>query len=102
MNKKKDLIIIKYYYFAFEQIALLKTLRINLIINYIYLYDSLTDMNIYFIAADVIRYELYITIVEDYLEFRSVEEYEEVKRQIIDIISVNKIKYKEIIMKSEG
>ena len=58
-------------------------------------------MNIHFTAADAVRYEIYITIVEDCLEFRRVKEHEKVKRQITEIISLNKIKCEESIIKSE-
>ena len=80
VDKEKDLMVTKYYYSAFEQIALLEALRMNLAINYIYLCGSLTDVDIYSIAVDAVRHGLHITIVEDCLGFRSVEDYEEAKR----------------------
>lgn len=70
----------KYHYFVFDQIALLKALRMHLIINYIYLCDSLTDVNIYFTTINAIRHELHIIIIKNCFEFRSVKEHEEVKR----------------------
>ena len=74
----------------------------NLAINYIYLCGSLTDVDIHSIAADAVRHGLYVTIVEDCLGFRSVEDYEEAKRQMIDIMGVDGIECEGMIMKSGG
>lgn len=80
----------------------MKALRIYLIINYIYFYDFLINVDIYFIIVNAIRHGLYVIIIEDYLGFRSVEEHEEAKRQIIEIMGIDKIECEEMIMKSEG
>ena len=100
VNKEKNLMVTKHHYSAFDQIAVLKTLRMHLVINYIYLCGSLTDIDIHSIAADAVRHGLYVIIVEDCLKFRRVEEYEEAKRQIIEIINLNEIEYERVIVAS--
>lgn len=102
VDKEKDLMVTKYHYSAFEQTALLKTLRMNLVINHIYLCGSLTDVDIHFTVADAVRHGLHVTIVEDCLGFRSVEDHEEAKRQMTDIMDVDGIECEGMIMKSGG
>lgn len=102
VDKEKDLMVTKHHYSAFDQTALLEALRMNLAINHIYLCGSLTDVDIHSTAADAVRHGLHVTIVEDCLGFRSVEEHEEAKRQMTEIMGVDGIECEEMIMKSGG
>ena len=74
----------------------------HLVIEYIYLCGSLTNLNIHFTAADAVRHGLHVTIVEDCLGSRRVEEHEEAERQITEIIGLDEIEYEMVIVESEG
>ena len=102
VDKEKDLMVTKHHYSAFDQTALLEALRMNLAINHIYLCGSLTDVNIHSTAADAVRHRLHVTIVEDCLGFRRVEEHKEAKRQMTEIMGLDGIECEKVIVESGG
>lgn len=101
VDERRDLIVTKHHYSAFDQTSLLMALRQNLVTE-VYLCGCLTNVGVYSTAADAVQHGLRVTVVEDCLGYRSEEKHEEAMRQMADIMGVSGIDSEEIIEESGG
>ncbi|KAL8787087.1 MAG: hypothetical protein Q9213_002429 [Squamulea squamosa] len=101
VDPQADMIMTKHYYSAFDQTALLMTLRMKLVTE-VYLCGCLTNVGIYATAADAVQHGMEVTVIEDCLGYRSEDKHIEAMRQMADIMGVNGVDSEEIIEESGG
>ncbi|KAL9008479.1 MAG: hypothetical protein Q9173_006400 [Seirophora scorigena] len=101
VDKQTDMIMTKHYYSAFDQTALLMTLRMRLVTE-IYLCGCLTNVGVYSTAADAVQHGMAVTVIEDCLGYRSEDKHDEALRQMADIMGVHAVDSEEIIEGTGG
>lgn len=101
VDESADIMLVKQYYSAFDQTALLTALRTRLVTE-LYICGSLTNVGVYSTAADAVQHGFGVTLVEDCLGYRSEEKHEEAMRQMADIMGANGIDSEELIEESGG
>lgn len=99
VDERRDMIITKHHYSAFDQTSLLMSLRMNLVTD-IYLCGCLTNVGVYATAADAVQHGLSVTVVEDCLGYRSEEKHDDAMRQMADIMGVSGIDSEEFFDES--
>lgn len=101
IDGKRDTMIVKQHYSAFDQTSLLMALRMGLVTQ-LYICGSLTNVGVYSTAADAVQHGFEVILVEDCLGYRSEEKHEEAMRQMADIMGANGIDSEELIDESGG
>lgn len=96
IHQKRDSIITKMDYSAFQTKSLLPTLRMKLITQ-LYLCGSLSNISVYATALDAVRHGLEVTIIEDCVGYRNAKRHEAAMRQMADAMGVNGIDYQELM-----
>ena len=100
-DESADTMLVKQYYSAFDQTALLTALRMRLVTE-LYICGSLTNVGVYSTAADAVQHGFEVTLVEDCLGYRSEEKHEEAMRQMADIMGANGVDSEELIAEAGG
>ena len=101
VDESADMMLVKQYYSAFDQTALLTALRMRLVTE-LYICGSLTNVGVYSTAADAVQHGFEVNLVEDCLGYRSEEKHEEAMRQMADIMGANGVDSEELIEESGG
>ncbi len=96
LDQKKDSVIAKTGYSAFQTKSLLLTLRMKLITQ-LYLCGSLSNISVYATALDAVRHGLEVTVIEDCVGYRNAKRHEEAMRQMADVMGVNGTDYQELM-----
>ena len=101
VDMRKDMIIVKNHYSAFDATPLLLSLRMKLV-THLYLCGLLSNVSIYATAADAVRHGFEVTVVEDCMGYRSEAKHLDAMRQMADILGVSGIDTEEIINEFDG
>ena len=101
VDESADMMLVKQYYSAFDQTALLTALRMRLVTE-LYICGSLTNVGVYSTAADAVQHGFEVYLVEDCLGYRSEEKHEEAMRQMADIMGANGVDSEELIAEAGG
>ena len=96
IDSKKDSLVVKSEYSAFNNTSLLPILRTKLVTQ-LYIAGSLSNVSVYATALDAVRHGLEVTVVEDCVGYRSSRCHEEAMRQMADAMGVNGTDYQELM-----
>lgn len=101
MDEKKDMIIVKNHYSAFDATPLLMSLRMKLV-THIYLAGSLSNVSIYATAADAVRHGFEVSIIEDCIGYLSEARHLDAMRKMADMLGASGVDSEEIVDEAGG
>ncbi|KAF7553364.1 hypothetical protein G7046_g7120 [Stylonectria norvegica] len=94
--QKKDVVLTKTHYSAFNSTQLLRVLRAKMVME-VFICGSLTNVGVYATALDAAGHGMAITIVEDCCGFRSDARQTKAIRSLIDLTGCEVATYEEVI-----